>query len=467
MKQSFELKQQQKLKITPQLQQAIRLLQLSSQELSMEVQAMLEANPLLELDNTDDLQEMSLQSPCLDDDIPDHETSNQDSSDHHSATLEYETQKPEEPSLQECLLWQINLSGFSSKERLIANAIIDAISEDGYLSCHLEEIQDTLQAQESGEFAMADIETVLFKIQQFEPLGVGARNLSECLGIQLNSLPPKTPWLLQAKHLVNSELPLLGIKDYPGLCSALQITKNDLKGVIRLITKLDPRPGRQIHTHVKSTECIIPDLILKKKKEGFVVELNMEVVPKIRLNMDYALALKSVSTDREGGTFYKQHLKEAQWFIQGLKKRYSTLLKVANCIIKKQSDFLERGEEFMQGLSLQDIASLTDLHESTISRVTTNKYLHTHRGSFELKHFFSTEVKTEDGALHAATAIKAMIKKIIENESSVNPLSDEAIREILLKKNIALSRRTITKYREAMRIQPSKQRHRLNKVFLH
>lgn len=462
MKQSFELKQQQKLKLTPQLQQAIRLLQLSSQELNMEVQAMLEANPLLELDNTVDLQEMSLKSQCLDDAITDYDTP-----DHDSPNLEYETQKPEEPSLQALLLWQINLSGFSNKERLIANAIIDAISEDGYLSCHLQEIQDTLQAQESGEFAMLDIETVLLKIQQFEPLGVGARHLGECLGIQLNSLSPKTPWLLQAKHLVTEHLALLSTKDYSELCSSLQISKNDLKGVIRLITKLDPRPGRQISNQIKGTECIIPDLILKKKKEGFVVELNMEVIPKVRLNVDYMLALKGVSTDQKGGTFYKQHLKEAQWFIQGLKKRYSTLLKVVNCIIKKQNDFLEQGAEFMQGLSLQDVARLTDLHESTISRITTHKYLHTHRGTFELKHFFSHQVKAEDGALYAATAIKAMIKKIIENESPLYPFSDEEIREMLLKKHIALSRRTITKYREAMRIQSSKQRQRLKKLFLH
>lgn len=447
MKQKLELKIQHKLNMTPQLQQAIRLLQLSSQELEVEIQAMLEANPLLELDNSDDLQEKTLEMQVFETAIrPENEN--------------YENQeyaRAEETSLQQHLLWQINFSAFSKQERLIANILIDAISDDGYLGCQLTEIQDTLHTQESCEFAMTDIETVLFKIQQFEPLGVAARHLSECLTIQLNNFPQQTPYLKEAKELVTSHLPLLGLKNYSTLSKKLNLSQKNLKRVIQLVTKLDPKPGRQISLS-KRSECIIPDLLLRKKKEGFVVELNMDVIPKLRINSDYSILSKSVDTE-EKALFYRQHLKEAEGLIKSLKNRYSTLLKVANCIVQKQSSFLLHGVEFMQGLSLQDVAQITNLHESTISRITTNKYLHTHRGCFELKHFFSTQIQTQNGESHSATAIRSMIKKLIQAESHLTPLSDEQIREILLSKNISLSRRTISKYREAMNIQSSTKRH--------
>ncbi len=470
MKQTLNLKQQQKLKLTPELQQAIRLLQLSSQELDLEVRAVLESNPLLEYDNTDDLNHIAQNDHIMQNadftqsaDFTQNDHFIQNDIVNFTAPLqnyagpEYEYErKSEEDTLKQHLLWQINFGSFSMQERLIANILIDAISDDGYLCCSLEEMCDTLKAQESREFAMADIEAVLFKIQQFEPLGVAARDLRECLGIQLNNLSPKTPGLFEAKKLVQDFLPLLGAKNYKALSSELKLPQTHLKSVIRLITKLDPRPGQRLNV-IKRSECIIPDLILRKKNGSFVVELNMDVMPKIRINSDYSILL---NVDTQPKMLYlRRHLKEAQWFLKGLKSRYSTLLKVANCIVQQQNAFLEKGEEFMQGLSLQTVAKITHLHESTISRVTTHKYLETHRGTFELKHFFSAQIQTEKGDTHATTAVRAVIKKIIQEECRLNPFSDEQIREILLSKNMPLSRRTISKYRESMHILSSKKRH--------
>jgi len=458
MKQIMTLKPQQKLSMTPQLQQAIRLLQLSSQELDLEVQTILETNPLLEFDNSEHL----TQSLFFNDQQQGYTGTYQEYQNEYQHKYqneyrnEYQNQKTTDTTLQQHLLWQINFSAFSNKERLIANTLIDAISEDGYLSCNLLEIQDTLRIQELGEFAMADIEAVLYKIQQFEPLGVAARHLSECLSIQLNNLPPPTPWLSETKKLVGAHLSLLGSKNFSSLSSILNVPRKNLKAVIHLITKLNPKPGQQIHLSQKS-ECIIPDLLLKKKNEKFVVELNMDVIPKLRVNAGYASLLNSVGTEQET-LFFRQHLKEAQWFLKGLENRYSTLLRVANCIVKQQSRFLSLGEEFMQGLSLESIANMTNLHESTISRVTTHKYILTHRGTFELKHFFSTEIQSDTGETHSTTSIKAMIKKLIQEESAHAALSDEQIKEFLSNKKIPLSRRTVSKYREAMRIPSSKKR---------
>lgn len=450
MKQTLTLKPQQRLNMTPQLQQAIRLLQLSAQELDIEIQTIVETNPLLEIDHSEQLNHHLNNYPN------DSQSFNDQQQGYQEYQNEYQNQKAIETTLQQHLLWQINFSAFSSTERLIANTLIDAISEDGYLSCNLEEIQDTLRIQSLGEFAMAEIESVLHKIQQFEPLGIAARQLSECLYIQLNHLPPNTSWLTQAKQLVRSHLPLLGSKNYPSLCSILNVSQQNLKRVIDLITKLDPKPGQQIHLS-KRSECIIPDLLLKKKNGKFVVELNMDTIPKLRINTNYASLLKSVGTEQET-LFFRQHLKEAKWFLKGLENRYSTLLKVANCMVTQQSRFLSLGEEFMQGLSLEAIAKMTNLHESTISRVTTHKYIHTHRGTFELKHFFSTQIQADTGETYSTTSIKAMIKKLIREEASHAPLSDEQIKELLLNKKIPLSRRTVSKYREAMQIPSSKKR---------
>lgn len=536
MKPSLHLKQQQKLKLSRQLQQNIRLLQLSSRELEQEVQIMLETNPLLELDNSDDLQEKTLETQlhnekynekydeqydenCQKKDTLSDTNAITDTSSitnsitssisetvetpfetaidfsefsaisdegrlDFSASLDPSQEKDffcpsalargvEEKTLKQHLLWQMQTSLFSKSERLIANALIDAISEDGYLGCHLEEIQDTLHIQESCEFAMADIEAVLFKIQEFEPLGVAARHLSECLSLQLNHLPKETAWLLESKKLVNAYLDLLALKNYSALCSKLKISKSSLKDVILLITKLDPKPGRQMGVG-KGSEYIIPDLILTKKNGSFVVKLNMDTIPKLRLNRDYTGLAgftrrslgeggKSVDTARET-QFFNEHRKEAEWFLKGLKNRYSTLLKVADCIVKKQTSFFSQGAEYMQGLSLQDLAEMTNLHESTISRVTNHKYLATPRGVFELKHFFSPEILSENGQAHATMAIRAMIKKIIEAELPSKPLSDEQIRILLKNQNISLSRRTISKYRQLMRIQSSTERYGHNPI---
>ncbi|EDN68695.1 DNA-directed RNA polymerase specialized sigma subunit, sigma54 [Beggiatoa sp. PS] len=510
MKQSLQLRLGQQITMTPQLQQAIRLLQLSTLELQVEIQQALESNIMLEVPEDEYETENEIDNQELDFSSQIDEKINQTEGELKTSTLDSESQPessddsafdslaeniPTELAVdsdwediyegilpptdlpnanefngkdllvnQECaqetlkdhLYWQLELTPFNDLDRAIATAIIDGIDNDGYLQASLDEIVQSLGKK--SRVYKKDIETVLHRIQHFEPLGVGARDLSECLLLQLKTLPAKTPWLKEAKKLVTQHLELLGAHDYAQLVKRMKLSREELREVVDIIQSLNPRPGAALET--TQTAYVVPDVFVKKVKMQWVVNLNSEISPKLRVNAYYA-SLISKNDNSSDNNHLKSHLQEARWFIKSLKSRHETLLKVAKCIVKRQSGFLDYGEEAMKPLVLHDIASELEMHESTISRVTTQKYLHTPRGIFELKYFFSSHVSTKTGGECSSTAIRAMIKKLIAVESSAKPLSDSKIAKLLSERGIKVARRTVAKYREAMVIPPSNERKRL------
>lgn len=484
MKQSLQLRLGQQITMTPQLQQAIRLLQLSTLELQLEVQQVLDSNIMLEtiedeyedeleFDTPTDKYEVSEDSDKLSEDIPkelaiDSEweeiydntysapsstSNNQEDNNGNDFLLE---QSSLTETLQEHLFWQLDLTPFSDIERAIATAIIDGIDDDGYLQASFEDIKKSLG--DGTHVTDKVIETVLRRIQHFDPLGVGARNLSECLALQLKEFGPDTLWLREAKILVRKYLSLLGSHDYVKLVKRMRLTKEELREVIEFIQSLNPRPGSIINN--QQTNYITPDVYVKKVNNKWQVELNPDISPKIRINSQYAGLAKQKNSKIDTGNL-KNHLQEARWFIKSLKSRQETLLRVANCIVQRQTGFLDYGEEAMKPLVLHDIANELDMHESTVSRVTTLKYLHTPKGIFELKYFFSSHVSTKNGGECSSTAIRAMIKKLIATENTTKPFSDSKIANLLADMGIKVARRTVAKYREAMVIPPSNERKRL------
>lgn len=501
MKTSLQLKLGQQLTMTPQLQQAIRLLQLSTLDLQQEIQQALESNPMLEISDDDsdmdlgelesiprpdgelkleerysdsemsadayggesDLEESWTDSIPNDlpvdtawDDIYQGTTSSGASGPEED--FDFESRNSAEESLQDHLLWQLNLTPMSDVDRVIALAIIDAIDSDGYLSMSLEEIHEGLRDSLEEEVELDEVAAVLKRIQQFDPAGVGARDLQECLMIQLNQMAPETPWLPQAKLVVSHYLNLLGNRDYPQLMRRSRLREDELKQVIRLIQNLNPKPGGIIAD--SKPEYIVPDVIVKKVNDRWRVELNPEIAPRLRVNANYASLVRRADNSADNA-YLRDHLQEARWFIKSLQSRNETLLKVATKIVEHQQGFLEYGEEAMKPLVLHDIAEAVEMHESTISRVTTQKYMHTPRGIFELKYFFSSHVSTDTGGECSSTAIRAIIKKLIAAESPKKPLSDSKIASVLADQGIQVARRTIAKYREAMSIPPSNERKRL------
>jgi RNA polymerase sigma-54 factor len=512
MKQSLQLRLGQQITMTPQLQQAIRLLQLSTLDLQLEIQQALESNIMLEVADDNDYNDSedyptaesepekdfnldSAKEVNLDDGnasssdaevadineeialdnlnhIPDElavdsnweeiydETFSQydysNNSEDNGRDILATTQGTAAETLLDHLRWQLRLTPFSDLDRAIATAIIDAIDGDGYLRISIEEIAQSLG--ENVQVDIEEVEAVLHRIQHFDPIGVGSRDLKECLSRQLEELSEKTPWLKEAKTLVNKHLELLGNHDYTQLSKRLKLTREQLRDIIELIQSLNPRPGAQLEP--SSTTYIVPDVFVKKTSGQWKVELNPEIAPKLRINTHYASLITRVASSNESNSL-KNHLQEARWFIKSLKSRHETLLKVAKCIVKRQMGFLEYGEEAMKPLVLHDIASELEMHESTISRVTTQKYLHTPRGIFELKYFFSSHVSTNNGGECSSTAIRALIKKLIAAENRARPLSDSKIANLLAERGINVARRTVAKYREAMVIPPSNERKRL------
>ncbi|MCL1146600.1 RNA polymerase factor sigma-54 [Shewanella marinintestina] len=483
MKASLQLKMGQQLTMTPQLQQAIRLLQLSSLELQQEIQQALESNPLLELDeeqsdgdmdNSDD--PSSNDSNSLERDSATVETSDaltQDSmpddlpmdttwdevytvSSNSSSGVSREDDMPFQgetsEGLYEHLEWQKNLTPFSDNDLAIATAIIDAIDERGYLT---QSCEDILEAMGDPETELDEVEAVLKRVQHFDPIGVAARNLSECLLIQLAQYAADTPHIDNARLLIKDYLDLIAGRDFRQLMRKTKLKEDDLREAITLIQTLNPRPGLAIAR--SKDEYVIPDVSVSKKKGRWVVELNPDYMPKINVNQHYASMARS-TTNQADGQFIRGHLQEAKWFIKSLESRNDTLLKVTNCIVKFQQGFFEYGEEAMKPMVLNDIAEAVEMHESTISRVTTQKYMHTPRGIFELKYFFSSHVGTDDGGECSSTAIRAFIKKLVAAENQKKPLSDSKMAQLLAEQGIKVARRTIAKYREAMLIPPSNQR---------
>jgi RNA polymerase sigma-54 factor len=475
LKPSIQLRVGQHLAMTPQLQQAIRLLQLSTLELQAEIQETFEQNPMLEHveDSTDGASadgEAPDATPEPDfprnegsaggDDSP-VETSWEDV--YHSSTA-YAPESERDPmdnrsgegeGLREHLLWQLRMTNLVDRDRAVATALIDAIDEDGYLCESLESIRPDA---ENGVYLESDeIEAVLHLIQQFDPVGSGARDLSECLLAQLWQFPPDTPGLVAARDIVRNHLELLAQRNFKRLARLVGTTEAALQPSLDLIQSLNPRPGAQIGS--ESPGYIVPDVVVHKAGGVWRVEMNPETAPKLRINSLYAGMVKRADQSADN-TYLKNQLQEARWFIKSLQSRNDTLLRVATAIVDRQRAFFDYGDEAMKPMVLKDIADQLEMHESTISRVTTQKYMHTPRGVYEFKHFFSSHVGTADGGTCSATAIRAMIRKLIAEEPPNKPLSDNKIASILESKGINVARRTVAKYREAINIPSSSERRR-------
>jgi len=368
----------------------------------------------------------------------------------------YENQSGGEESLHEHLLWQMNLTPFSETDRSIAEAIIDSINDDGYLSVSLEEILQGMGLDE--DVGLEEMEAVLHQVQNFDPVGVAARDLRECLLLQLKQLDASQQDVANALDLVENYLDLLGSRDYNQLMRRMKLSREELQQAIAMVQTANPRPGGIIAS--APAEYIVPDVLVRKQNNKWRVELNLEAVPQLRVNNHYAGMIRRADSSADN-TYLRNQLQEARWFIKSLASRNETLLKVATAIVERQRGFLEHGEEAMKALVLNDIAEELEMHESTISRVTTRKYMHTPRGIFELKYFFSSHVSTATGGACSSTAIRALIKKLIAAENQGKPLSDSKIAKILEGEGINVARRTVAKYREAMSIPPSNERKRL------
>jgi len=359
-------------------------------------------------------------------------------------------------SLQDHLIWQFELTNFSETDQLIARTIIDSIDEDGYLQISTADILAQLDSR--LEVELDEIEAVLHRIQQFDPLGVGARNLQESLQLQLQAFDAGTPWLRQARILVRDYFKLLSNRDYHKLCRKMNLGTEELQQVIQLIQSLNPRPGSSFNT--TAPEYIVPDVYVVRKNDRWQVELNTDSLPKLRINALYAGMIKRGNTSKDNN-YLRDNLQEARWFLKSLQSRHETLLKVASCIVEQQQAFFDHGEEAMKPMVLRSIAETIEMHESTVSRVTTRKYMHTPRGIFEFKYFFSSHVSTEAGGECSATAIRAIIKKLVAAENPRKPLSDSKMAKVLSEQGINVARRTIAKYRESLSISPSNERKRL------
>ncbi|UBM24484.1 RNA polymerase factor sigma-54 [Pseudomonas sp. p1(2021b)] len=496
MKPSLVLKMGQQLTMTPQLQQAIRLLQLSTLDLQQEIQEALESNPMLErqedgddFDNSDPMadnaeskpvaeaqdnsfQESTASAETLEEGewnerIPNElpvDTAWEDIYQTSASSLpasdddewDFTTRTSTGESLQSHLLWQLNLAPMSDTDRLIAVTLIDSINGQGYLEDSLEEICAGFDPELDIE--LDEVEAVLHRIQQFEPAGIGARNLGECLLLQLRQLPADTPWMAEAQRLVSDFIDLLGSRDYSQLMRRMKLKEDELRQVIELVQSLNPRPGSQIES--SEPEYVVPDVIVRKDNDRWLVELNQEAIPRLRVNPQYAGFVRRADTSADN-TFMRNQLQEARWFIKSLQSRNETLMKVATQIVEHQRGFLDQGDEAMKPLVLHDIAEAVGMHESTISRVTTQKYMHTPRGIYELKYFFSSHVSTSEGGECSSTAIRAIIKKLVAAENQKKPLSDSKIAGLLEAQGIQVARRTVAKYRESLGIAPSSERKRL------
>jgi RNA polymerase sigma-54 factor len=496
MKQSLQLRLGQQLTMTPQLQQAIRLLQLSTLDLHQEIQNALDSNPMLEMQEGADestppeveenspersqqaadeavvtAAESAAQEPETDlfgTDSPDElpvdaqwedvyqtpvgpSLSGQDFGDN-----DFEVHHSEEESLHEHMLWQLNLTRFSDLDRAIALAILDATGDNGRLSLSAEEIWESFDPAHGIE--LDEVMAVLHRLQQFDPPGVCTHDLQECLLVQLQQLPQDTPFLAQAKLVVNRYISLLGTRDYAQLMRRTKMREPELKEVLELIQTLTPNPGQSLAKD--NTEYVVPDVFVRKREGVWVVELNPDIAPRLRINADYAGLVKRSNSNADN-TYLRDNLQEARWFLKSLQSRNETLMKVATKIVEHQRGFLEFGAEAMKPLVLHDIADAIEMHESTISRVTTQKYMHTPRGIFELKFFFSSHVSTATGGECSSTAIRALIKKLVAAENPRKPLSDNKITNLLEEQGIRVARRTIAKYRESLFIPPSNERKQL------
>jgi RNA polymerase sigma-54 factor len=473
---SLQLRLTQKLALAPQLQQAIRLLQLNRIELRDHVQEVLDANPLLEREETsaqagEDRTKVSLESQAAE------KRKAQENQEYAGGDFENEQWQVEtgqwtnatswsdelperqvvdnsDASLREHLLAQIRLAHFSELDAAIATAIVYALDDDGFLADSVREIRESLLPEIlAGE---DEIIAVLHRVQRLEPVGVASRDPGECIRVQLRAQPANTPGLDLALRLAREHLDLVAANDYEQMLRETGTSAADLRQALELIRNLEPRPGARYDN--RHDEYLIPDIYVRRDGDGWVTTLSPGSTPSLRLNQYYITLLR-----RSGGKdaeYLRARLQEARWLMSSLELRNQTLLKVSQCIVDAQQGFLADGEIAMKPLVLKDVAEEVGVHESTVSRATTRKYMLTPRGIFELKYFFSSHVRTTGGGTVSATATKARIQILIENEPPGQPLSDQEISQLLLESGIRVARRTVAKYRESMGIGSSSERRR-------
>jgi RNA polymerase sigma-54 factor len=475
MKPSLQIKLGQQLTLTPQLRLAIRLLQLSALELEQELSQALESNPLLEREEevTDEAFEpvagdAVLEAPAIAPDsdapaeeyeeVPDFRWEDDAVGEHRGSGMDGEEREDIRAApfdLHEHLLWQLRLSHLNPRDEQIGVVLVEAIGQDGYLEGGVADIQAALAPEIVA--SEAEIETILHFIQRFDPVGVGARNLSECLCVQLSLLDPATPGWALAKRICAGHLDALARLGPAKLAPLLQAGEADTEEAVALLRSLDPRPGARIGA--SETEFIVPDAIAYRQGGVWKVATHGSSQPRLGINRQYERLIGTAG--RENDNYLRAQLQEARWLLKSLETRADTLLRVARAIVRQQSAFLEHGPQAMRPLTLREVAEELGLHESTISRATTRKYLRTPRGTFEFKYFFGSGIATDGGGGASATAIQAMLRRLVDGENPRAPLSDAKLAEILKADGIPVARRTVAKYREAMNIPSSTERQRL------
>jgi RNA polymerase sigma-54 factor len=477
MKPSLQLRISQQLTLTPQLQQAIRLLQLSTQDMHQEVARLLEENPMLEAAEesatgtfSPDASSLPAQSTATANEPQTTQTDDLGANDYGPDTFgnepadwntgggtmrstddedeAYPEQAAGQVSLREHLHNQLTTSSIDDKDRKVVGLLIDALDENGYLAQDLEELADLLPGE--LEITLDDLETALVQLQHLDQPGLGARNLGECLALQLKALPEDTPQRDLAIRLVSHHLDLVAAHDFSKIKKLLRCSDDELRTAQHLITCLNPKPGAEFGQSV--ADYVVPDVIVEKHKNKWRARLNAEAMPKLRVNQIYANILQQRS-DRNSSQLAVQ-LQEAKWLIKNLEQRFDTILRVAQAIVERQANFFEHGEIGMRPLVLREIADELELHESTISRSTTQKFMRTPLGIYEFKHFFGSGLATEGGGTCSSTAIRELIKQLVSAEDVHKPLTDSRMSEILAQQGIVVARRTIAKYREALRILP-------------
>ena len=457
LKPTLQLRLGQTLTMTPQLQQAIRLLQLPVLDLSAQIQEALEENVMLEMEDLPDVPKTSAESTVEIETIRAEESwkssamdRNQDSGWNGEARPANDFADQTGQSLREHLTWQLELESFTPREALIGEALIDAINDDGYLTTELADVTGFID--EGAGVSLEEIEKVLAKIQRLDPVGVGARSLSECIVLQLRQIEPSTPGVDLAVQMATDHLPLIASQEYGEIRRALRTSESAFEVALALVKGCNPKPGLAVSP--VAAEYVIPDVFASKVDGHWQVEVSSSGIPRLSVNQQYAKLLRGTGDH----AVLRTQLQEARWLVRSLEIRNETLMKVATCIVARQKDFLDHGDEAMKPLVLRDVAETIGMHESTISRVTTNKYMHTPRGVFEFKYFFSSHLSTTDGEDQSSTSVRAKIRKLIGSENPARPLSDSKIATLLEKEGVTVARRTVAKYREAMKILSSSER---------
>jgi len=457
LKPSLQLKLGQSLTMTPQLQQAIRLLQLPILDLNAQIQEALEENIMLEMEDLPDVPRTSSDSTAEVETIKADELwqtrsleRTQDSGWNGEGRPISEFADESGETLHEHLYWQLEIDNFTLREALIGEALVDSINDDGYLTDDIEEIISSLHEQ--PPVTVDEAENTLTKLQRLDPVGVGARSLSECIIRQIEQLDSETPGYQLALDIAEGHLDLVAARDYGELRRGLRTSEENLHEALALVRGCNPKPGLAISP--AAAQYVIPDVFVRKVDNRWQVEISPTGVPRLSVNQQYAKLLRGSSEH----AVLKSQLQEARWLIRSLEIRNETLLKVATSIVARQVSFFEHGEEAMKPMVLRDVAEEIDMHESTISRVTTNKYMHSPRGVFEFKYFFSSHLPSDSGEDQSSTSVRAKIRKLITAENAAKPLSDSKITNLLKDEGITVARRTVAKYREAMNIPSSSDR---------